>query len=66
MRFALILAMIGLISGCTTSAVIKRVENTEACGSGPARLIPTESDVFLVLCDDGRVSWIEDEEARAE
>jgi len=42
------------------------VENTAACGAGPARLIPTESNVYLVLCQDGRVSWMEDEEAATE
>jgi hypothetical protein len=63
MRTVLALTLLATLTGCATEAVIKQVENTAACGAGPARLIPTESDVWLVLCQDGRVSWIEDEEA---
>ena len=66
MRIAILLAFFVAISGCTTSAVIKEVENTEACGAGTARLIPTEADVWLILCHDGRVSWMADEKADAE
>jgi len=67
MRLAILLALVGLVSGCASDAVIKQVENTEACGSGSARLIPTEGDIWLVLCQDGRVSWIDDAaEAAAE
>lgn len=65
-RLALIFALVGLVSGCATEAVIKQVENTEACGTGPARLIPTEGNIWLVLCQDGRVSWMEDEDSTAE
>lgn len=63
MRTVLALMLLATLTGCATEAVIKQVENTSACGAGPARLIPTESEVWLVLCQDGRVSWIEDEEA---
>ena len=66
MRVALIAAMIAIVSGCTSQAVIKQVENTEACGAGTARLISTNSDVWLVLCQDGRVSWIDEADATGE
>lgn len=63
MRIAFALTLIAALTGCATEAVIKQVENTAACGSGSARLIPTEGDVWLILCQDGRVSWMEDEAA---
>lgn len=66
MRTLFALTLLAVLTGCATEAVIKQVENTAACGAGTARLIPTESDVYLVLCQDGRVSWMVDEEAAAE
>jgi len=63
MRNLFALTLLAALTGCANQAVIKKVENTAACGTGTARLIPTESDVYLVLCQDGRVSWMEDEEA---
>lgn len=63
MRTVFALTLLAALTGCATETVIKQVENTAACGAGPARLIPTESDIWLVLCQDGRVSWIVDEEA---
>jgi hypothetical protein len=62
MRIAIVTALLAICCGCATEAVIKQVENTEACGPGTARLVPTESKVWFVLCPDGRVSWLEDDD----
>lgn len=66
MRILFAMTLLAVLTGCANQAVIKQVENTAACGTGTARLIPTESDVYLVLCQDGRVSWMEDEENAAD
>lgn len=57
--FVLVISM--ALSACAGTAVVKQVENTDFCGKGTARLIPTETDVWLVLCEDGRVTWMLEE-----
>lgn len=61
MRTIMVVAIAVLMSACAGTAVVRQVENTDVCGQGTARLISTESDVWLVLCDDGRVTWMLEE-----
>ena len=65
MKRTLILAGLALtLTACAGTAVVRQVEDTNFCGKGTARLIPTESEVWLVLCEDGRVTWMLEEDAK--
>jgi hypothetical protein len=60
MKALLIGSLAMLLIGCSNNLVMKQIEDSDVCGKGVTRLIPTNSDVWLVLCEDGRVSWMDD------
>ncbi len=64
MKLVLISALVLTLLGCATTgtAVIKRITDSDVCGPGPVRLIPTDGGLYLVLCEDGRVLWIDEED----
>ncbi len=49
------------LSGCAGTAIIKEMKDSNVCGLGVTRLVPTEGTIWLVLCEDGRVLWLDDE-----
>lgn len=55
-------AVILLMVGCANTAVVKQIDDSDACGKGVTRLIPTEGEIWLVLCEDGRVLWMDEED----
>lgn len=61
MKTIMVVIVSVMLSACAGTAVVKQVENTSFCGQGTARLIPTETEVWLVLCEDGRVTWMLEE-----
>lgn len=62
MRILLICLFAAFLSACANTAVIRKIEDSDMCGKGITRLLPSESDVWLVLCDDGRVLWMTEED----
>lgn len=64
MKLVLTSALTLILMGCaiTDTAVIKRVTDTDVCEKGPVRLIPTDGGLYLVLCEDGRVLWIDEDD----
>ena len=60
MKTLLIGSLAMLLIGCSNTLVMKQIEDSDVCGKGVTRLIPTNSEVWLVLCEDGRVSWMDD------
>ncbi len=58
----LLTALLSLtLLGCADTAVIKEMTDSNVCGPGVTRLVPTEGTIWLVLCEDGRVLWLDDE-----
>ncbi len=62
-RVFLLCALICVLSACAGTAVIKKIDDSNACGPGDTYLLPSDGEVWLVLCEDGRVLWIADDEA---
>ncbi len=59
-KFILSSTLLVLVA-CSNTAVVKQIYDSDACGKGITRLIPTEGEILLVLCEDGRVMWMEEE-----
>ncbi len=62
MKILLISALVLILVGCANTAVIKQATDSSICGKGVTRLIPSDGGIWLVLCEDGRVLWMDFEE----
>lgn len=62
MKKLILSAMLLALVACSNTAVVKQIQDSDACGKGITRLIPTEGEVWLVLCEDGRVMWMDEED----
>ncbi len=61
MKIFIASALMLVLAGCANTAVIKQASDSYVCGKGVTRLVPSEGGIWLVLCEDGRVLWMEEE-----
>ena len=62
MKKLLLTSILLSLVACSNTAVVKQINDSDACGEGITRLIPTDGEIWLVLCEDGRVMWMDEDD----